>query len=46
MRTCSDCKWFNSYYKLCKLELGASGKFKCVFEYTKACKRYKKRQEI
>lgn len=41
MKTCGNCAYFNTYYKVCKRELVVKGVLKCVFEYNKACKGYK-----
>lgn len=44
MKMCCNCKYFNAYHKLCKRALVVEGVLKCVFEYNKACKSYKRKE--
>lgn len=46
MKTCENCVYFHAYHKICKRELVVNGKLKCVFEYNKACKNYKKKENL
>lgn len=46
MKMCCNCEYFQEYHKICKRELVVSGVFKCVFEYNKACKNYKKKENL
>lgn len=44
MKMCGNCAYFNDYHKLCKRALVVDGVLKCVFDYNKACKNYKRKE--